>query len=696
MFKRSYKSSKQKNTVVKTIIKPMIENSWLLILCQIINVIPLVLELSWWMLSILSLCIAWQILIMKKLTGQPNKILIGLLSVSGCILLAFFGRDLGLLSTMIHLVVLSYVLKAFEQRKKSDFYQITLLGLFVVTASLIFQQSLYYALAIAIIIIINFTLMASVFASSLSFSNNLKFSLKTFVQSIPVTIFLFIVFPKLSPLWEVPVAKSAKTGLSNSVKVGDIANLALSDELAFRVTFEGKTPSYSNMYWRAIVMEHFDGNSWETKLDRSAFKNQQFNETVTYKTDGESLNYQVIISPTHQKWLFGLDVARINKMKTTGVEVFHRQDYSLYSTKAITQNTSYSVTSYPQSPLALQITDYSYNKNLSFPENSNPRLVNQAKLLRKRFENDEQLINNVLSTFNKDTYHYTLNPPVLNNNSLDQFYFETKSGFCEHFASSFTFLMRAAGIPARLVTGYMGGEYNPKGGYFSIYQKEAHAWSEVWLQGKGWVRVDPTASINPERVERGFSERLLQEQSDYSNNTFSLHRFRDNAWLNEFRLKMEALDYNWTRWIIGYTADKQNKILQNLMNDIASLKNIKWTSVVYYLMLIFILISVWFIIKKMRTLNQPHNIEQLYQHTILLLANKGLEKPAGMTAQSYVLLVNKQFPDIALIFARFTQIYSMLEYQQLPDTVKVEYVKKAVETFNLLKPKILKSKGLMA
>lgn len=692
MFKRANNST-VKNILVKPIMKPMINNSWLLILCQIMNVIPLILELSWWMLSILTLCIIWQILIVQKVTDQPNKILIGFLSVSGCILLAFFGKELGLLSTMIHLVVLSYILKAFEQRKTSDFYQIALLGLFVVTASLIFQQSLYYALAIAIIIIINFTLMASVFASSLPFLNTLTLSAKIFIQSIPVTIFLFIIFPKLSPLWEVPAAKSAKTGLSNSVKVGDIANLALSDELAFRVKFEGNTPSYSNMYWRAIVMEHFDGNSWETKFDRSTFKNEKFNETVTYETDGESLNYQVIISPTYQKWLFGLDVARINNSKTTGINVFHRQDYSLYSTKPITQNTSYSVTSYIQSPLALNITNYSYNKNLSFPEHSNPRLQKQAKLLRKQFDNDEKLITNVLSTFNKEKYHYTLNPPPLNNNSLDEFYFETKSGFCEHFASSFTFLMRAAGIPARLVTGYMGGEYNPEGRYYSIYQKEAHAWSEVWLQDKGWVRVDPTASINPERVERGFSERLLQEQSDFSTQGFSLHRFRNNAWLNEFRLKLEALDYNWTRWVIGYTADKQNKILQNIMNKISTLKNVKWISVFYFIGIMFIFMSVLFVIKKIKIINQPHNIELLYQQILLLLANKGVEKPAGMTAQSYIMVVGKKCPSIALTFAKFTQLYSLIEYQDLPDHVKSKHIKKSIETYHALKSDILKIKA---
>lgn len=683
MFKRS----KSKTPTLKKT-KSVSYNVWLLIGCQFFNAAPLVLELTWWMLSILSLCLLWQVLIAKKLTAQPNKVLVGILSISGCLLLVITGKDLGLLSTMIHLVTLSYVLKAFEQRNRADFYQIALLGMFVITASLIFQQSLYFALAIAVVMVFNLALVSSVFSPSLSVSKQMNLSLKVLLQSIPLTVFIFVVFPKLSPLWEVPVAKSAKTGLSDSVKVGDIANLALSNELAFRVTFKNTTPSYSSMYWRAIVMEHFDGVSWETKIEQNEFHNKQFNETVTYSTQGKSIDYQVIISPTYQKWLFGLDVARVNYMETKGVNIVHRQDYSLFSVKPITQNSSYSVKSYIESPLAPNITDYSIHKNLVIPEGNNPRLVEKAEALRDKYPDTRELIKHVLTTFTDDTYRYTLNPPRLNNNSLDEFYFDTKAGFCEHYASSFTFMMRAAGVPARMVTGYMGGEYNPQGGYFSIYQRDAHAWSEVWLRGKGWVRVDPTAAINPERVERGFSDSLLSEQANFSDDKFSLLRMSNNAWVNQIRLQIEALDYNWTRWVIGYTAEKQNKLLQNLMHNIMSLKNLKWTTIAYYMLVLASVLFIGWLIVNVRKARQPVNATDLYQSLVSALQKQGINKTYGYTPHDLNNIVKQALPELSFEFARFTQLYSSLMYKPLNDDERDITLKSFKQSYQVLSKQV--------
>lgn len=638
-------------------------NILLLIACQFFNLLTLSLELSWWMLSIIAICLAWQVSINQKLTQQPSKVLIGVLSVTGCLLLAFTSQSLGLLSTMLHLLCLSYVLKSFEQNKRGDFYQIILLGLFVVVASLIFQQSLYFAIVLSFIIIVNFTLIIWHFAPSKSYVNTINLSIKVFLQSAPLAVFLFIVFPKISPLWAVPVAKSAKTGLSDSVKVGDIANLALSDELAFRVKFEGNVPAYSQMYWRTIVMENFNGNEWKTSLNPNVIYQYKFDQA---SANGKRLNYQVIASATYQNWLFGLDLARINTYKTQSTSIVYRQDYSLYSKKPITQNISYHVTSYIESPLAININRFSYRKNLAIPKQSNPKLVEKAKELRTKYDDDETLINAVLATFNQDTYRYTLKPPRLINNSLDQFYFETKAGFCEHFASSFTFLMRAAGIPSRLVTGYMGGEYNAQGGYYSIYQRDAHAWSEVWLEGKGWVKVDPTAAINPERVERGFSDQLLQEQANYSQDAFSLLRYsNNNAFINSIRLKLEAIDYNWTRWVIGYTADKQNKFLEHIVIAFKSLKDINWLTLLYYALLLMSSIILWWLVRKVNTARKPQSITYYYQQVITRMQKHGVDKPADMNAQDFVLVIKKQLPDIAFEFAKFTQLYTALQYQAL-------------------------------
>lgn len=670
-------------------------NYLLMLMCQLLNLLTLSLELSWWMLAIIALCLLWHMAIYKKLTQQPSKLFVGVLSVTACILLVLTSQMLGLLLTMLHLLCISYVLKSFELKKRSDFYQIVLLGLFVVVSSLIFEQSLYFAIVVTLIIIINFVLLLGCFSQSTQIKAQLKSVSKIVIQSVPLAVFLFFVFPKLSPLWAVPTAKSAKTGLSDSVKVGDIANLALSDELAFRVKFSNnQLPAYAQMYWRTIVMENFDGKSWTTnrQIKRNLKTNSLNNIISQYPFDetiakGKQLNYQVIASPTYQHWLYGLDLARVDGQDNT---IVHREDYSLFSIKPLTQNTSYNITSYTEMPLALNITNLSYQLNISVPEGSNPLLVKKAKKLRQQFENtakgNRALIQAVLNTFNQDTYRYTLNPPVLQGNSLDQFYFETKAGFCEHFASSFTFLMRAAGIPARLVTGYMGGEYNSGAGYYSIYQRDAHAWSEVWLKNKGWVRIDPTAAINPERVERGFSEQLLREQAEGSNDVFSLLRFsNNNALINSIRMQLEALDYNWTRWVIGYTADKQNNFLRNIVSKMMLLKDIKFKTLVKYgFGLVCVVLLLWGF-NRVLVARKPHTSCYYYQQILVMLAKHGIQKPVDMTPADFVFLVKKAQPEIAIEFAKFSQLYSSIQYQPLNEKQQESVGKALVQSYQKLK-----------
>lgn len=680
------KKSKLKQSVHQQKFKLRSQSFLLLLLCQIINLLTLTSQLAWWMISIIVVCMIWQLCIIKNITQKPSKFLIASLSITGCILLALTSQGLGLLLTMLHLLCLSYVLKIFELNKRADFYQLLLLGIFVLIASLIFQQSLYFALIISLIIILNFTLMISFFAPSTKYSYSIKLAGKIFLQSAPLAILLFFVFPKLSPLWAVPTAKSAKTGLSDSVKVGDIANLALSDELAFRVKFDQNVPSYSQMYWRAIVMENFDGQVWTTNLNSQQIYRYRFDQA---SVKGEQLNYQVIASPTFQHWLYGLDLARIDKTKTQGNDIVHRPDFSLYSKKPLTQNMSYYVNSHIEMPLALNISQYSYNKNLLIPSNSNPRLVEKAKALRQSYANNTQdnmaLIKNVLSTFNKDIYRYTLNPPTLLNNSLDQFYFETKAGFCEHFASSFTFLMRASGIPARLVTGYMGGEYNSNGGYYSVYQRDAHAWSEVWLQGKGWVRIDPTAAINPERIERGFSDELLREQAESSQDAFSLLRFsKNNALINAIRLQLEALDYNWTRWVIGYTADRQNQFLAQLALAFKSLKDIDLLTLLQNGLLLLSAIILWWLVRQINAARKSHNINYYYKKLLTMFAKQGINKPVDMLAKDFVLVIKKELPEYALEFAKFSHLYASLQYQDLSEQQKELALNAYINSYKIL------------
>ena len=268
-------------------------NSWLLWGCQVINIAYLSLEVTMWMLAILALCLCWQALLISikfKDNKQTNisPILLSLFAVSGCIAIAITANEHGVLLSMVHLLTFAYVLKAFEVKKRKDFYQLFLLGLFLLASALIFKQNLAFSIMIVLTLIMNFIVLQQVFSPSKTFFTSAKLIATLLLQSSLLAIVLFIFFPRLSPFWQVPSAKSAQTGLTDEVSPGDIANLALSSDLAFRVDFKGEAiPSYSNLYWRAMTLENYDGRKWsrektsiktslkdlfsETKIKRSFF-----------------------------------------------------------------------------------------------------------------------------------------------------------------------------------------------------------------------------------------------------------------------------------------------------------------------------------------------------------------------------------------------------------------------------------------
>jgi len=428
-------------------------------MCQIINVACLSLEISSWMLAILALCLCWQALLISTKfnadkTSEVSPVLLFLFAISGCIAIAITASSLGVLLSMVHLLTFAYILKAFEIKQRKDFYQLLLLGLFLLASALIFKQDLVFSIAIILALIVNLVMLQQVFTPSKTLFLSTKLVIVLLIQSLLLAIVLFIVFPRLSPFWQVPNAKSAQTGLSDEVSPGDIANLALSSELAFRVNFnDSAVPSYSKLYWRAMTLENYDGRKWS----RVNTKSKTVSVETLFAPDmiGESISYDVIAEPHFQPWLFALTVA---SSKDSNIRLM--PDYTIQSRRVLSQITHYKVRSYLQASQDLSISDASKQLNLSIVQGSNPRLEELAAKLIKKYPDLVDRSNAVLEMFRKQLYFYTLKAPLLINNSLDQFFFDTKAGFCAHYASSYTYLMRASGIPARVVTGYLGGEYN--------------------------------------------------------------------------------------------------------------------------------------------------------------------------------------------------------------------------------------------
>jgi len=682
-------------------------HAWLLWGCQLINIGCLYTELSSWMLAILLLCLCWQALILSKVEPSKTKLtkfkptgikptsikpkvsisplMLKVLAMAGCVAIALSAKGLGVLGAMIHLISFAYVLKSFELTTRKDFYQQVLLGLFIAAAALIFKQSLGFSLLIFAVIVVNLTVLHQFFVVESPIIKASKTVLLLLAQSSLLAIILFLVFPRLAPFWKVPLSNSAKTGLSEEVSPGDIAKLALSSELAFRVNFKGAgIPDYSQLYWRAMTLEHYDGRKWSrnkvSNNDRG--RNTQTTDSFSPAVTGKAISYQLIAEASYQPWLFSLAVATSSEPA-----IIMNSDYTMNSTSLINQPTAFELTSYLESPLALTLSDASRRTNLRIIPGANPKLEQLAAQLTLKHPEPIAIAQAVLDNFNAQAYFYTLQPPRLINNNLDQFYFETKAGFCEHYASAFTYLMRAAGIPARVVTGYLGGEYNNVttengAGYLSIYQYDAHAWSEIWLEGIGWQRIDPTSAVDAERVNRGWSNSLLAQQSLLNSDLISLYHFKQFAWLNNLRLQLDALDYRWTRFVLGYSTKEQYTLLKRLFGETLPWK----TALIVALCLVLTMaagVLLQYLLQYKRKTQTP--ALKLYQQCINTLLRKGFIKEHYTSSQQFTAVISKALPELGHSFQQVSLTFEQLHYQRhtlVNETKLLAQLTKHVNDFN--------------
>ena len=249
-------------------------------------------------------------------------------------------------------------------------------------------------------------------------------------------------------------------------------------------------------------------------------------------------------------------------------DFFRGRNFELFNNGIVTQRLSYDLRSYLSNQTDLRLLDSMRTRNLELPEEGNQRSRQFASELRAAATTDREFVISVLAHFQQHEYFYSLNPPLLEENRIYQFLFETLSGFCEHYASAFTFLMRAAGIPARVVVGYQGAEANPYENYLMVYQYNAHAWTEVWLAGEGWVRFDPTAAVSPQRIEQGVQEALRDDPAFMEDDLFSASRLGGIGWLNAMRLRLDAIEYGWNQLVVNYDEDLQFELFEKLFGEV--------------------------------------------------------------------------------------------------------------------------------
>ncbi len=383
-------------------------------------------------------------------------------------------------------------------------------------------------------------------------------SLLLLLQALPIMLVLFVFFPRLSgPIWSLDSGEVAgHSGLSDSISLGSISNLVLSRDVAFRVEFQGAIPSPPQRYWRGPVLWDTDGKGWTRGARVSVNPPELTGDQAITK-------YTVTLEPTGNRWLMLLDLPYSAPPYS---EILG--DFQVMLHHRVNERLRYpasSKLSYNTGP----ISPKERRRGLQLPNNITRRMLDLVQGWRKTSTDDRAVVEHALNYFRNEEFYYTLRPPPLGRNPIDQFIFESRRGFCEHYASSFTLLMRLAGIPARVVTGYQGGEYNPLGDHLIVRQSDAHAWSEVWLEGAGWVRIDPTAAVAPERIERSFqfdrdlADSLLGAPIRFGTIQSGLLARA----LRQMRWGVDAINATWHRWVLGYTRDRQANLMHILGLD---------------------------------------------------------------------------------------------------------------------------------
>jgi transglutaminase-like putative cysteine protease len=602
----------------------------------------------------------------KHLPSIRTLNLLALLSMLGLI---YSALSAGLLFGMVNLLILACALKLMQMRSQKDVYQLVISLFFLIGCGFIFNQSIGFSLFYALMCLTLLLSLACYHAPSVTIQKQFKTISILSLQALPIGLLLFLVLPQLSPLWHTPKADGAQTGLSEQITPGDIASLSQSSELAFRATFEDLPPIAQQRYWRAIVMEDFDGKTWKVHSYRQKLRELQLKikQQFTPKLTGSSFNYEVIAEPTYQPWLFALDIA-VPADPQSSRNIFQSSDFLLFSQQPLGSKYQYSVRSYPDALGSQPLTVADKRINLTVPKKGNNRTREWVSQLRSQYQDNNNFVEAVLRHFVDNPFVYTLRPEVMLVDPVDRFLFDNQAGFCSHYASALAYALRLGGVPARIVTGYQGGELVNNAGespYLSIYQYDAHAWVEIWGDKTGWQRIDPTALVSPDRIEFGLRQAMLEEGSFLADSPFALARLTNIAWLNNIRLYLADLDYNWSRWVLGFNSEKQRDLFKSILGKLTPQRLSMFGLGI--VLTIAVLLSLFFLPHWLQ--NRVSTTQRLYLKALSAIEKAGTPRPTWQGPTAFNQQITAHYPTIVSEpFAHITQLYLRLSYQNLEDT----------------------------
>ncbi len=610
---------------------------WLL-LGIALAIVPHWSNLPTWFWPVAAVVLLWRLRSLEKPLPRWQVLL-----VTSAVLLAI-GVSAGHgLNREIAITILASmaVLKTLESQRRRDAWVLIALGFFLVMTRFFYGQDMvllpWLFLTVATLTYALLCLNQCHGPKSWFVPKILSQALRYLLLAVPVAAALFLFFPRLaSPLWGSPeMFGQGKTGLGDSMSPGSIAELFMDDSPAMRINFADKRPDAAQLYWRGPVLESFDGTTWR------AIEYTFARRPPPLVDPQAQVAYDIELEPHGQHFLPVLDYPfRVPET------AFLMPDLHVQQATRVNQLKHYHAVSQTVTPLPDTLPARLARRLVMLPRHANPKTRAMITSWQAQTPDTQALIERILTWFNQENFVYTFTPPPLKGDTVDQFLFETRAGFCEHYASAFTVMMRMAGVPARVVTGYQGGLDN--GSYWLVRQSDAHAWSEVWLKGRGWLRVDPTAAVAPSRVRSGARSWMDSGRTWY-----------DYGWLHRLQLSLDSWRYRWNRWLRDYNQETQRKLLESLGVDDDQPAGMAW--LIAGAILTSGLLGL-FALGWSRQKRQVPDVEKIFRQLEKQFSRLGLPRAPHEGPATYLERVARHWPQTANDARCFAREYERLRY----------------------------------
>jgi transglutaminase-like putative cysteine protease len=633
--------------------------AWL-IASFLLVIVPHAMRAPWW-LTLLTLCLyGWRMYFSLNRARLPSRWLI--LGVAAVALLGawvefrtLFGRQAG-----IQLLMLFSGLKLLETRNHRDAALCVFLGYFLVVTNFLYTQTIPTAAAMGVALFLLTATLIGFAAPQRPARANLRTAGVLLAHAAPAALALFLLFPRVQgPLWGLPQdAYTGMTGLSDTMTPGSLSSLAGSDAIAFRAEFQSAPPPPALRYWRGPVLWDFDGRTWSIGPSYLV-------DFVAPGGGRAAYRYEVVLEPHNRHWLFALETAA--SLPERARMSF---DGQLVSASPVRARMRYELDSVIAPAAQAKESAGALRRALRLPQGANPRASALAAQWRAASADDAEVLERAIGFLRQGGYVYTLEPPLLGDDSVDEFLFATKAGFCEHFSSAFVFLMRAAGVPARVVTGYQGGELNPVDSIITVRQSDAHAWSEVFIAGRGWVRVDPTGTAVPGRIEAGMARAVPQAA------TLPLLLRPQLEWLRGFRDRWEAVAHKWNVWVLAYNPERQRDLMASI-----GIRDADWRSLTATLFAFLGVMTLLLLAWSLKRLSRPDPVQKAWRAFCRKLAARGIERAPAEGPRDFAARAARALPGARRSILHIGGLYIALRYGSHATEAGVARLRKLVQEF---------------